>query len=172
MKGRSTGRALGFSAFPFVFQMWDDWLYRAKCAQGPVKGRDWDTFFPEHNSVERRHISDRGRFSSTERRAKAICAGCPVRAQCLDLMYSTGEQEGIWGGTTERERVDHRHLPDCKGCKQKVTVHETQNNEGDTIKYWRIHGCKPIEDRVRDLLAEMDDQADRNGFRTKEEGAA
>jgi WhiB family transcriptional regulator, redox-sensing transcriptional regulator len=35
--------------------------------------------------------------------AKAICRGCPVRAECLDYAMQTA-QDGIWGGTTEEER--------------------------------------------------------------------
>ena len=30
--------------------------------------------------------------------AKAICAACPVRAECLALARARGEQFGIWGG--------------------------------------------------------------------------
>jgi WhiB family redox-sensing transcriptional regulator len=30
--------------------------------------------------------------------AMAICAGCPVRAECLELARTNGEQFGIWGG--------------------------------------------------------------------------
>ena len=30
--------------------------------------------------------------------AKAICAGCAVRAECLALARARGEQFGIWGG--------------------------------------------------------------------------
>ncbi len=36
--------------------------------------------------------------------AKAICAGCPVREPCLEHALAAREREGIWGGTTERER--------------------------------------------------------------------
>jgi WhiB family redox-sensing transcriptional regulator len=36
--------------------------------------------------------------------AKAICAGCPVRLQCLDYALTAGERHGIWGGSGERER--------------------------------------------------------------------
>lgn len=37
--------------------------------------------------------------------AKGICAGCEVRAQCLDYAVSSVEiLSGIWGGTTETER--------------------------------------------------------------------
>jgi WhiB family transcriptional regulator, redox-sensing transcriptional regulator len=35
--------------------------------------------------------------------AKLVCAGCPVRARCLEYALETG-QEGIWGGMTEDER--------------------------------------------------------------------
>jgi len=35
--------------------------------------------------------------------AKAICARCPVSMACLDA--GLDERFGIWGGTTERERV-------------------------------------------------------------------
>ncbi len=31
-------------------------------------------------------------------RATAICAGCPVRAQCYDLARANAEPWGIWGG--------------------------------------------------------------------------
>lgn len=39
-----------------------------------------------------------------EQQAKAICADCPVREQCLDHAVRTPEQYGIWGGKTPRER--------------------------------------------------------------------
>lgn len=34
--------------------------------------------------------------------AKTVCAGCPVRAECLDA--GLGEEHGIWGATTPRQR--------------------------------------------------------------------
>jgi hypothetical protein len=30
--------------------------------------------------------------------AMAICAGCPVRAECLELALANGERFGVWGG--------------------------------------------------------------------------
>lgn len=36
--------------------------------------------------------------------AKAICAGCPVRAECLEFAIAAREDFGIWGGMSERER--------------------------------------------------------------------
>jgi WhiB family redox-sensing transcriptional regulator len=36
--------------------------------------------------------------------AKAVCAGCDVRADCLEFAISTNQEYGIWGGTSEEER--------------------------------------------------------------------
>ena len=36
--------------------------------------------------------------------AKAVCAVCPVRENCLEHALMNREREGIWGGATERER--------------------------------------------------------------------
>lgn len=38
------------------------------------------------------------------RAAKAICAGCSVRVDCLDSALLNAERSGIWGGLTEIER--------------------------------------------------------------------
>ena len=61
--------------------------------QGACRGLDPALFFPE-------------RGDSTAA-AKATCASCPVRAQCLD--YGLYERFGIWGGKGERERRRIRH---------------------------------------------------------------
>ena len=61
------------------------WQDYANC-----RGADADLFFPE-------------RGAST-RKAKAICAACEVRSDCLDFALRVGEKFGIWGGMSERER--------------------------------------------------------------------
>lgn len=38
------------------------------------------------------------------REAKAVCARCPVAAQCLAWALDTGQQFGVWGGKSEDER--------------------------------------------------------------------
>ena len=39
------------------------------------------------------------------RRAKAICAGCPVLAECREYALTHPERlDGIWGGLSERDR--------------------------------------------------------------------
>ncbi|WP_371480556.1 WhiB family transcriptional regulator [Kitasatospora sp. NBC_00315] len=53
---------------------------------------DPDLFFPEDGDT------------FAERRAKAICAACPVRTACLTGAIDRGEPVGIFGGLTETER--------------------------------------------------------------------
>lgn len=59
---------------------------------GACQGLDPDLFFPDD--------TDQDAIAA----AKAICAACPVRAECLDHALAHRERHGIWGGLTERER--------------------------------------------------------------------
>lgn len=49
-------------------------------------------------------------------RAKALCAGCSVREQCLVFAIETNQPDGVWGGLTakERMRVRRRWLEDFR----------------------------------------------------------
>ncbi|MFF8290461.1 WhiB family transcriptional regulator [Streptomyces sp. NPDC016309] len=60
-------------------------LDQALCAQ-----TDPDAFFPEKGE--------------STRTAKETCMACEVRVQCLDYALSHGEQYGVWGGLSEKER--------------------------------------------------------------------
>ena len=60
------------------------WRKQAAC-----RGVDPNLFFQE-----------RGQNSTA---AKAVCAGCPVRLQCLDYAVSAYVRQGVWGGLTEQE---------------------------------------------------------------------
>lgn len=37
--------------------------------------------------------------------AQAVCVGCPVAEPCLEEGLARGRTPGIWGGTTEQERI-------------------------------------------------------------------
>lgn len=40
--------------------------------------------------------------------AKRVCGRCPVQQACHDYAVEAGEQWGIWGGTTARQRRGRR----------------------------------------------------------------
>jgi WhiB family redox-sensing transcriptional regulator len=73
------------------YQRGDDWREYALCTQ-----TDPDDFHPLDG--------DR----AAARRAKKVCAECPVRAECLTWALDHDERFGVWVGTTERERRDMR----------------------------------------------------------------
>jgi WhiB family redox-sensing transcriptional regulator len=71
----------------------ETWFTRAAC-----RTADRRLFFePEGESPKRR--------DKRIRAAKAVCAGCPVRRECLSFALSIPERYGIWGGFTSRERA-------------------------------------------------------------------
>jgi WhiB family redox-sensing transcriptional regulator len=61
------------------------WRNRAAC-----RGLDPEVFFPTSEDEAEE--------------ARSICAMCAVRQMCLEHALVHREHEGIWGGTTERER--------------------------------------------------------------------
>lgn len=58
-------------------------------------------FFPESDTAR----ADLGRASAP---AKAVCATCPVRGECLLYAVTTHVEDGIWGGTTPDVRKQIR----------------------------------------------------------------
>jgi len=70
-----------------------DWQLHAAC-----RGTDSEVFF--HPERERGEARERREVA-----AKAICAACPVRQECLDHSLAVREPYGVWGGLTEHERA-------------------------------------------------------------------
>jgi WhiB family transcriptional regulator, redox-sensing transcriptional regulator len=56
---------------------------------------DPELFFP---------VSASGKSLEQVTAAKAVCAACPVRRECLAFALRTGQVHGIWGGRTVEER--------------------------------------------------------------------
>ena len=65
--------------------------------QGACRGEDPDVFF--HPEGERGPAR-----AARERAAKAICASCPVIAQCAAHALAVREPYGVWGGLSEDDR--------------------------------------------------------------------
>ena len=69
------------------------WQWRAAC-----RGADTGLFFAPSE------FEERGAKKAREAQAKAICAGCTVRSECLEYAIRIREQHGVWGGLNELER--------------------------------------------------------------------
>jgi WhiB family redox-sensing transcriptional regulator len=76
-----------------------DWAVRAAC-----RATDPDALFVQ---------------GAAQNRAKAVCAGCPVRTECLADALDNRIEFGVWGGMTERERrALLRRRPEVRSWKR------------------------------------------------------
>ncbi|MFI5044391.1 MAG: WhiB family transcriptional regulator [Acidimicrobiales bacterium] len=71
----------------------DAWQIKAAC-RGPQAA----VFFPPPQFERKADRLER------ERRAKAICAECVAKQECLQYALDIREPHGIWGGLNENER--------------------------------------------------------------------
>ncbi|MER5888626.1 WhiB family transcriptional regulator [Streptomyces sp. NPDC001941] len=81
---------------------------------------------------------------AAQNRAKSVCNGCRVRTECLAYALDNGEEYGIWGGMTERERrALLRRRPGIKSWRRLLdTAREQQRapgGEGEP-RGWRTAG--------------------------------
>lgn len=72
--------------FPPLEPTPENWRVRAAC-----RGLDVNLFYAEAGGADAHD-------------AKRVCAGCPVRQQCLDAALNQPERFGIWGGLGEHQR--------------------------------------------------------------------
>jgi WhiB family redox-sensing transcriptional regulator len=70
-----------------------DWTFAA------CRGVDPELFFP---------IGTEGPAVEQITAAKFVCGTCPIRSACLTWALDTGQEHGVWGGTTEDERRSMR----------------------------------------------------------------
>ncbi|MFB4318175.1 WhiB family transcriptional regulator [Actinomadura sp. 21ATH] len=95
----------------------EHWSDQAIC-----RGADPDLFFPIGYSAPI--------LREQERAAKAICANCPVTADCLSWALRVGEPDGIWGGTTPEERRLLRRSAEAPP-RRRLPVIEVRGDIGD-----------------------------------------
>ena len=67
-----------------------DWRHHALC-----RDEDPELFFP---------IGTAGPAAVQVEEAKVVCRRCPVVSDCLSWAVETGQDAGVWGGTSEDER--------------------------------------------------------------------
>lgn len=72
-----------------------DWVHEANC-----RAADPDLFFP---------VGTSGPALAQAAAAKAVCATCDVRPDCLEWAIANGQDTGVWGGCSEDElRAERR----------------------------------------------------------------
>ena len=67
-----------------------DWRHHALC-----RNEDPELFFP---------IGTTGPAATQVEQAKTVCGRCPAIEPCLSWALETGQDAGVWGGTSEDER--------------------------------------------------------------------
>jgi WhiB family redox-sensing transcriptional regulator len=97
-----------------------------------------------------------GATKAKAEQAKRVCKGCPVRRECLDWAFETGQHHGVLGGLTQEERLEFRRVtqplsvhrrPAIDRCIQARGVIEEMRAQG--------HGFRAIARRIgvgRDVL--------------------
>lgn len=67
-----------------------DWRQEAACRRC-----DPELFFPDRDTA-----AGRAQVAA----AKEVCRRCPVTMTCLNWALASGQEAGIWGGTSEEQR--------------------------------------------------------------------
>lgn len=93
-----------------------DWHERAACRDHPEP----DLWHSDAAGRPGKRLNDR---------AKAVCRGCPVQAECLDA--GLHQRHGIWGGLDPHERRQLRRAPtvhrDACGTDKGYQRHQRRN---------------------------------------------
>jgi WhiB family redox-sensing transcriptional regulator len=93
-----------------------DWTSRAAC-----RGTDPDALFVQ---------------GAAQNRAKTVCLGCPVRAECLADALDNRVEFGVWGGLTERERrALLRRRPNVTSWQRLLSTAMTDFERGVAERY-------------------------------------
>ena len=119
------------------------WWFAGLCAQ-----TDPELFFPEKGG--------------SAREAKAVCARCPVRAQCLEYALAHDERYGVWGGLSERERhrlikaaTTHRSTPgQPRNPRTGVPADGPAPREADEVVVARLMAGRPVTGASRVEVAQ------------------
>jgi WhiB family redox-sensing transcriptional regulator len=94
-----------------------DWWRSAAC-----RDADPELFFP---------VGAHGPARDDIALAKAVCATCGVRRQCLQYALATRQPHGVWGGMTEDERQLHvRHQRERQQRERRQREHRVRPAQG------------------------------------------
>jgi len=71
-----------------------------------------------------------------QNRAKQLCAGCPVRTECLAEALDNQIEWGVWGGMTERERrALLRRRPNVTSWRRLLETAQSDHSRTTAVQY-------------------------------------
>ena len=92
----------------------DDWASAAQCKQAR----------PDELFVR----------GAAQNRAKMMCAGCPVKTECLAEALDNQIEWGVWGGMTERERrAVLRKRPNVTSWRRLFEAAREEHEQGRVV---------------------------------------
>ena len=84
-----------------AYTPWEKFWEGAACRAGGV---DPELFYdPDDSTLKRSELIRR------ENQAKRICSQCPIKSRCMNYAITHSER-GIWGGLSEKERVQRQKV--------------------------------------------------------------
>ena len=116
-----------------------DWWRSAACQQA-----DPELFFT---------VAAVGPGAGEIAQAKALCAACAVRRQCLQYALATHQVHGVWGGMTETERLSHVRRE--REHREREHREHGQRQRRDPVRPERgesagnLNGTRPGAGRIR-----------------------
>lgn len=81
--------------------------------QAACRDEDPETFFPAGESAP---------YQQQVAEAVAVCRRCPVIRRCFAWAVEAGQEQGIWGGTTEHDRMSYRRRRSDAARKNGATA--------------------------------------------------
>lgn len=108
------------------------WMAEAACRSHPER----QVFFPP-----------RGAQHGGVSKARVICATCPVWKECLDYALTNHIYEGIWGGTSVRDRAKIKNIKNMSHCSKCGLInhfaereHICEKCKGTSSQRHNLHG--------------------------------
>lgn len=107
---------------------WD----HAACTQDTA-----ELFFPVGDTPAARRQADR---------AKLICARCPIRDDCLTWALDTRQDQGVWGGLTEKERrTVHRRRSTTEWARTRHVAERMYRERLPEVMQLVDRGLSPVQ---------------------------
>lgn len=116
------------------------WMLQGSCAT-----EDPELFFP---------VGDGPAAQAQIAQARAVCAGCPMLARCLE--YGMTQEFGVWGGTSEAERRRLRQ----QSARETAELERQATLNGTTLQF---PAQRPNTGEARRLFRKIVTELQRSG---------